>query len=126
MSTRRRWPVGSGAIAVAFVLGCTPTRRDDPTCADEPDAPVQVRAGTDLPVITTLRTRDREVDVFASSHGLRFTVRDADGSVLADRVDRSLLGRTFPTLLRHFDTAFAGEMGWLDASAEPPVLRDEK
>jgi hypothetical protein len=118
---------GRCAVAMGLVLSaCTPTRREA-TC-DDADEPVQLRAGatSDLPVITTLRTRDREVDVFASAHGLRFTVRDADGSVLAERVDRSGLARTFPTLLHHFDTAFAGELGWLDASAEPRVLSEHR
>jgi len=118
---------GRCAVAIGLILSaCTPTRREA-TCDDVEDEPVQLRAGasSELPVITTLRTRDREVDVFASAHGLRFTVRDADGSVLAEQVDRSGLARAFPTLLHHFDTAFAGEMGWLDASVERTVLPDK-
>jgi hypothetical protein len=112
------------SAATLFVCACTPTRPTDRAHDRAPDERVRVAASApaDLPVITTMRTRDREVVVFASAGGLRFTVRDTEGSVLAERVDRDGFAAAFPTLGEHFDTAFAGETLWLDASVEPPVL----
>jgi hypothetical protein len=123
----RSWRVVTRAsAAMLIVCACTPTRPADTErrTADE-HVRVAVTAKADLPVITTMRTRDREVVVFASADGLRFTVRDSQGDVLAERVDRSGFAAAFPILGEHFDTAFAGETLWLDASIEPPVLPSE-
>jgi hypothetical protein len=121
------WRVAARAsAAMLIVCACTPTRPTDPAPDRERTADERMRvsatAPADLPIITTMRTRDREVVVFASAGGLRFTVRDSEGGVLADRVDRMGFATAFPTLGEHFDTAFAGETLWLDASVEPPVL----
>lgn len=86
---------------------------------------VTAKAPADLPVLTTIRTRDREVVVFASGSGLRFTVRDDSGAVLAEQFDRATFMAAFPSLGHHFDTAFAGETLWLDASATTPVLPEK-
>jgi len=126
MATASSWSVVARAsAAMLIVCACTPTRPapalDHGRAADE-HLRVAATAPADLPVITTMRTRDREVVVFASAGGLRFTVRDTEGSVLAERIDRDGFAAAFPTLGEHFDTAFAGETLWLDASVEPPVL----
>ena len=115
------------SAAMLIVCACTPTRPAEPAPERTVDERIRVDASApaDLPVITTMRTRDREVVVFASAGGLRFTVRDTQGSVLAERVDRSGFAAAFPTLGEHFDTAFAGETLWLDASVEPHVLPDK-
>ena len=115
------------SAAMLIVCACTPTRPAEPAPGRTVDERIRVDASApaDLPVITTMRTRDREVVVFASAGGLRFTVRDTQGSVLAERVDRSGFAAAFPTLGEHFDTAFAGETLWLDASVEPHVLPDK-
>jgi hypothetical protein len=109
-----------------IVCACTPTSPSESAPDHQRTADEHVRrspnAPADLPVITTMRTRDREVVVFASAGGLRFTVRDSEGVVLAERVDRDGFAAAFPVLGEHFDTAFAGETLWLDASVEPPVL----
>jgi hypothetical protein len=119
MATACGWRVS--ATAILIVCACTPTQQP---AGPAPAVAIEVRAPApaDLPVITTIRTRDREVVVFASSAGLRFTVRDELGTVLADRVDHAGFSAAFPVLGEHFDTAFAGEHLWIDASAGLPVL----
>jgi hypothetical protein len=126
MADDRSWRVAS--VAMLIVCACTPTRPAETmrvTKADERMLVVPDGDAADLPVITTMRTRDREVVVFASARGLRFTVRDSDGLVLADRIDRAGFAAAFPTLGQHFDTAFAGETLWLDASVERTVLPEK-
>ena len=121
--------VARASAAMLIVCACTPTHATDSGPDHERSADGRVRmsasAPADLPVITTMRTWDREVVVFASAGGLRFTVRDTEGSVLAERVDRDGFAAAFPTLGEHFDTAFAGERLWLDASVEPTVLPEK-
>jgi hypothetical protein len=119
-----RWRV---IAATLLACACTPTRPAEHTRGREPALVVRAAGSVpvDLPVITTMRTRDREVVVYASAGGLRFTVRDESGSVLADRVDRDGFAAAFPTLGSHFDTAFAGETLWLDASVVPTHLPDK-
>ena len=121
----RSWRVPS--VAMLIVCACTPTRPADGVRVTATDERVLVPSSDapDLPVITTMRTRDREVVVFASAGGLRFTVRDSDGLVLADRIDRAGFAAAFPSLGHHFDTAFAGETLWLDASIEGTVLPEK-
>jgi hypothetical protein len=125
MADRRSWRVAS--VAMLIVCACTPTRPIDAARETAVDERLRVSAGDalDLPIITTMRTRDREVVVFASARGLRFTVRDSDGTLLADRIDRAGFAAAFPQLGQHFDTAFAGETLWLDASVERSVLPDK-
>ncbi len=86
---------------------------------------VTATATADLPVLTTMRTRDHEVVVFASGSGLRFTVRDTSGEVLAEQFSHAMFLAAFPALGHHFDTAFAGETLWLDASAGLPVMPEK-
>ncbi|HET6582778.1 MAG TPA: hypothetical protein VFG69_05010 [Nannocystaceae bacterium] len=117
----------SSSVAMLIVCACTPTRPVEADRAPAPDERVRVTGddALELPIITTMRTRDREVVVFASARGLRFTVRDSEGFVLADRLDRAGFADAFPTLGQHFDTAFAGETLWLDASVERDVLPEK-
>jgi hypothetical protein len=110
----------SWRVWVLIVCACTPTRpmentRERSSTVDD-HVRVTANATPDLPVITTMRTRDREVVVFASASGLRFTVRGDAGEVLAEHIDHAAFLAAFPTLGQHFDTAFAGETLWLDAS----------
>ena len=114
-------------MAMLIVCACTPIRPEDTPRGTATDEHIRVSGGEplDLPVITTMRTRDREVVVFASAGGLRFTVRNEDGDVLAERVDHASFLAAFPTLGQHFDTAFAGETLWLDASVERTVLPEK-
>ena len=112
-------------MAMLIVCACTPIRPEDTPRATATDHRVPGRESLDLPVITTMRTRDREVVVFASAGGLRFTVRNEGGDVLAERVDHASFLAAFPTLGQHFDTAFAGETLWLDASVEREPLPEK-
>jgi hypothetical protein len=125
MADGRSWRVAS--VTMLIVCACTPIRPEDSSRVTATDERIRVTGGEplDLPVITTIRTRDREVVVFASAGGLRFTVRGEGGDVLAERVDHASFAAAFPTLGQHFDTAFAGETLWLDASVERTVLPEK-
>lgn len=69
-------------------------------------------------MVTTLVTRDHEVTVHASDDGLRFTVALADGGLLGKQLTAREFEHRFPALHRRFDSAFAKDELWLDASLE--------
>jgi hypothetical protein len=110
-----------GSSSLGAVLACTPW--EHPAAADERSDPACTPTSPEaqLPVITTLITRDHEVTVYASDDGLRFTVKLADGSLLGRRLTAHELEQSFPALRRRFDASFAGEELWLDASWTPAV-----
>lgn len=116
--------IGLGLL-LAAASGCTSS--EDASAgwlADEaPEcAPTLAPAQRPLPVITTLRTRDHELTVYASDDGLRFTVALADGALLGRQLGEDELARSFPALHRRFDAAFAGERLGLDASVDPSLM----
>ena len=102
---------------LALCLGCTPVERPDPAAlpSDECAAP---RSAPPLVEITTLRTRDHEVTVYAGDEGLRFTVAQADGALLGRQLSMHEFEQGFPALHQRFDAAFAGDRPWLDASLD--------
>lgn len=98
---------------------CTPIERQ-PTTSKATVEPMRVRAAQPVPegaVITTVQTRDHEVTVYAGHAGLRFTVAAAGGVVLAQQLSEPEFARSFPGLFARYDSAFAGESPWIDASA---------
>jgi hypothetical protein len=116
--------IGLGSI-LAAVAGCTSPAL--PSVARQADAapecaPTLAPVERPLPVITTLRTRDHELTVYASDEGLRFTVTLADGAVLGRQLGADELARSFPELHRRFDATFADERLGLDASVDPALL----
>jgi hypothetical protein len=124
MASRSRPAAVAGACvaAVVVVAACTPTQRQprhDPRTADRCDVDVKIAPtdnDADRRVITTLQTRDHEVTVYGGSGGLRFTVSVGE-TVLAQMLDEHEFSHSFPSLHRHFESAFAQD-GWLDATAD--------
>jgi hypothetical protein len=116
--------IGLG-LMLAAVTGCTSSELPSVAGHDEaPEcAPTPAPAERPLPVITTLRTRDHEVTVYASDEGLRFSVALADGALLGRQLSADELARSFPELRRRFDATFAGERLGLDASLDPSLTR---
>lgn len=111
---------GAWLVLIA-VSACTPIERQPTTRKAATVDPVCVEAarpGPDGNVITTLQTRDHEVTVYAAGAGLRFTVAAAGGVVLAQQLSESEFAESFPGLHSRYDSAFAGERSWIDASAE--------
>lgn len=99
------------------LAGCTPVERPVEPARQAPTercAPADARGL--LPVITVLQTRDHEVTVHAGDEGLRFTVSLAGGELLGRMLTEREFALGFPGLHQRFDSAFAEDEGWLDAS----------
>lgn len=110
---------GAWLVMIA-VSACTPIERQPTTSKAATVEPVRVQAARSVPegaVITTVQTRDHEVTVYAGQTGLRFTVAAAGGVVLAQQLSEPEFARSFPGLFARYDSAFAGESPWIDASA---------
>ena len=110
---------GAWLVGIA-ICACTPIERQPTTSEAATVEPVRVQAsrpGPEGSVITTLQTRDHEVTVYTGDAGLRFTVAAAGGVVLAQQLDEIEFARSFPGLAARYDSAFAGESPWIDASA---------
>lgn len=122
----RRAACAGAWLWVFAVAACTPIERQPTTNEAVTVEPVRVQASGPGPaghVITTLQTRDHEVTVYAGDHGLRFTVAAAGGVVLAQQLSETEFARSFPGLFSRYDSAFAGERHWIDASAaRTPVV----
>lgn len=121
MRTVLTWAI---AACVVGALACTPIERQPPEGRARPAEAVRMNAATSVPtgtVITTLQTRDHEVTVYAGQGGLRFTVMAAGGVVLAAQLSEGDFARSFPGLFHRYDSAFAGERVWVDASVAPAI-----
>ncbi len=103
------------AIGMAAALGATLGGGDISPAAERCPMDAESAGLARPPVLTALRTRDREVTVYAGET-LHFTVVDGRGLVLGEWLDRDAFAHRFPDLADHFATAFAEEH-WLDASA---------
>jgi hypothetical protein len=115
---------GAWLVMIA-VSACTPIERQPSTRKGATVDPVCVEAARPVPegtVITTLQTRDHEVTVYAARAGLRFTVAAAGGIVLAQQLSEIEFAESFPGLHSRYDSAFAGDRSWIDASAERASL----
>jgi hypothetical protein len=74
------------ALALVFLgFGCSSAVPASPT-SSEPSI-----AATSRSLLGSLRTRDREVLLYASPTGMKVTVRAPGGAILADRVDLDTL-----------------------------------
>jgi hypothetical protein len=106
-------------LALVLLMSCAPTGGSAREAGERDSAPssnVVTVAPVDLPAITTLRTRNHELTVYAAHDGLRFSVAQVDGTKLGDLLTQNELASRFPALHEHFSRAFAGEHLMLDAS----------
>lgn len=71
------------------------------------------------PPVTTLRTRDAELAIYAIDGDLRYTVIERSGRVAMHLGTERDFVVHFPGLAEHVEAAFAEETAWLDASREP-------
>ena len=69
--------------------------------------------------MTTLRTRDAELAIYAEDGELRYTVIERSGRILMHMGTEREFIVHFPRLAAHVEAAFAEESAWVDASAEP-------
>ena len=113
-----------GAWILLGVIACTPVERAATPTAEAPPECTVVPDRT-LPVVTTIQTRDHEITVHAGEQGLRFTVSLAGGALLGHLLSEGEFAQSFPGLHQRYRSAFAGDEGWLDASADaPPTMPD--
>lgn len=76
--------------------------------------------------MTTLRTRDAELAIYAEDGELRYTVIERSGRILMHMGTEREFIVHFPRLAAHVEAAFAEEGAWVDASAvaRDPLRRD--
>jgi len=104
-------------LAIALVhLGCSTTVTQPPQPLEATLPPSSDGDGASL---GSLQTRDRKVVLFASSTGLKFTVRARDGAVLADRIDLATLRTVDPHLYELCRAGVASRGTYLDATLTP-------
>jgi hypothetical protein len=66
----------------------------------------------------TIRTRDREVLLYATPNGMKVTVKSKSGAVVADRVDLDTLRTTDPEIYDIFRAGVANGRPYLDATLD--------
>lgn len=102
----------TGFCVVALLAACTSEQRESICASPERPLPrvTMVPDVRPLPeeIIVTLRTRDHDVTVYTSEHGVRFSVRHAENhTIVATGLDERMFARDFPGLHRHFERAVA-------------------
>jgi hypothetical protein len=93
-------------IALSLVAGCA-------SSAGRSD--VSAVAPSDRPVLGKLQMRDRDVTLLASPGGLRVTIEDARGAVLARDVGVAELQSIDPLVYEMFRQSVASNRPYLDA-----------
>jgi hypothetical protein len=101
----------SGLLVIALALGLAETETRGPSvCASPQDD------GATPPPVTTLRTRDAELAIYAAHGELRYTVIERNGRILMHMGSERDFVVHFPGLAAHVEAAFADEGSWIDAS----------
>lgn len=87
--------------------------------AQSPDVCERSQADTHAtpPPVTTLRTRDAELAIYAVDGELRYTVIERSGRIAMHMGTERDFVVHFPKLAAHVEAAFAEEGTWIDASA---------
>jgi hypothetical protein len=97
-------------IALAFAIGVVETEGDPPLC------PSQQLLDPTPPPVTTLRTRDAELAIYAVDGELRYTVIERTGRIAMHMGTERDFVVHFPRLAAHVEAAFAEDGAWVDAS----------
>jgi hypothetical protein len=112
------------ALAIVFLgFGCSSAVPPSPA-SSEPSS-----ATTSRGLLGSLRTRDREVLLYASATGVKVTVKTPGGAMVAERVDLDTLRTTDPHLYEVCRSGLAKSGPYLDATLDSrmrePMPRDE-
>jgi hypothetical protein len=103
------------ALAIVFLgFGCSSTVTPSSPVSSEPSVVANSRS-----LLGSLRTRDREVLLYASSTGMKVTVKASNGALLADRVDLDTLRALDPHLYEICRSGVANGATYLDATLDP-------
>jgi len=111
-----------GCAAVGAMSSATP-RDVAPVCAVCLQPPATSSAPTPAP-LTTLRTRDSELAIYAICGELRYSVITRSGELAMHLGTEAELMAGFPDLAAHVDSALAEDAAWIDASVTAPSRRD--
>lgn len=105
----------SAALAIVFLgFGCSSAVTPSSPVSSEPSVAANSRS-----LLGSLRTRDREVQLYASGTGVKVTVKASNGALLADRVDLDTLRALDPHLYEICRSGVANGATYLDATLEP-------
>lgn len=85
------------ALAVAFVALVVIGKSVSPSKSSAATAGTAASPSAASP-LGTLKGREHQVEIKALGHEVLYTVRDANGRVLANDIDASTLSRLFPTI----------------------------
>ena len=110
------------ALAIGLVgIGCSSAVAP----SSSGPASTEPAVSTSRSLLGTLRTRDREVLLYASSSGMKVTVKATNGVVIADRVDLDQLRTLDPHLYQVCRSGVASGGTYLDATLDPRVRPTE-
>jgi hypothetical protein len=103
------------ALAIAFFgFGCSSAVTPSTPLASEPST----SATASRNLLGTLRTRDREVLLYASATGMKVTVKALSGALIADRVDLDALRAVDPQIYEICRSGVAQGGTYLDATLD--------
>jgi hypothetical protein len=80
---------------------------------------------TSRSLLGTLRTRDREVLLYASPSGMKVTVKATNGALIADRIDLDDLRRLDPHIYQLCRSGVASGGTYLDATLDTRMRSTE-
>lgn len=108
---------------IALVVGLSETESRGPALCASP----QQQGEPTPPPVTTLRTRDAELAIYAVDGELRYTVIERSGRIAMHMGTERDFVVHFPRLAAHVEAAFAEESSWVDASVgtRAPSRHDE-
>jgi hypothetical protein len=98
-------------LVIALAIGFVGAENDPPLC------PSERQVDPTPPPVTTLRTRDAELAIYAVDGELRYTVIERTGRIAMHMGTERDFVVHFPRLAAHVEAAFAEEGAWVDASA---------
>lgn len=110
---------------VSFAFGCSSAVTPAPLPSSSPGSSEPSAAATSRSFLGSLRTRDREVLLYASSTGMKVTVKGSNGALIADHVDMDALRTLDPHLYEICRSGVAKGGIYLDATLDPRMRGSE-
>lgn len=105
------------ALAIVFLgFACSSAVTPSPAASSEPSTMATSRS-----LLGSLRTRDREVLLYASPSGMKVTVKASSGAMIADRVDLDTLRTLDPHLYEICRSGVASGPAYLDATLDSRI-----
>jgi hypothetical protein len=103
------------ALGIAFLgCGCSSAVTPSSPLPTEPST----AATSSRSLLGSLRTRDREVLLYASATGMKVTIKGSNGALIADRVDLDALRTLDPHIYQICRSGLANGATYLDATLD--------